>query len=319
MIEFKPIKPQGLVRFICEIEIVAMSKNTYYKREFIFMIDSRKDNKDKILLRKLQKIDLDIAKTVIQICEEEGLRYFMVDGTMLGAVRHHGYIPWDDDMDLAMPRPDYERFMEIAPSRLSDPYVLRCYQNDSNYKIYFCGIANSRYKLFRASSKKQYIVHPWIDIFPLDGMPDKKIVRRFHQMRLLFLRMLYDISVFDEIVNIKRKNRVWYEKVIIWFCIHIPLQRVFDYRKRLGAMDKALKKYSYDESNIIVDFLSVYRFREMFSKEVFGNGRDYEFDNTVMKGPAEAHRYLSQVYGDYMTPPSEDERRWHHAIDIVDL
>ena len=89
------------------------------------------------ILRKVQMTQLEIAKEIRRVCEENNIRYFLADGTFLGAVRHQGFIPWDDDMDLAMPRADYERFCRIAPEKLDPKYCLQTWYSDPNYALPF--------------------------------------------------------------------------------------------------------------------------------------------------------------------------------------
>ena len=123
---------------------------------------------DNSQLRRLQLVELDIMKIFSEICEKNNLRYFLVGGTMLGAVRHKGFIPWDDDMDVGMPRPDYEKFLQIVRNNLPEGYSFLNYKQDEEYKRYFSRIVNNKVKIYNASNTKTIVENAWLDIFPFD-------------------------------------------------------------------------------------------------------------------------------------------------------
>ena len=110
---------------------------------------NQEDNSE---LRKLQMVTLDIIKLFADICEKHNLKYFMVGGTMLGAIRHKGFIPWDDDVDMGMPRPDYERFMKIVHKELPEGYSFLNYKQNKEYKRYFSRIVNNNVKIYNNSN-----------------------------------------------------------------------------------------------------------------------------------------------------------------------
>ena len=128
-------------------------------------------------LRKLQLAELNIIKLFMKICEKEHLRYFMIGGTMLGAIRHKGFIPWDDDVDIGMPREDYDRLFELLKdgTYLPENFEFLNYKIKDDYKRYFSRIVDNRVLVYNASGGEEIVEAAWIDIFPLDGSPNNYI------------------------------------------------------------------------------------------------------------------------------------------------
>lgn len=123
----------------------------------------------------LQEKELDMVKEFLKICEKHNLKYFMAGGTFLGAVRHKGFIPWDDDVDLGMYRDDYEKFLDIAKRELPYPYEVHTYRNCKEHHYYFSHIIDVRYKVRRMGSLDKREEYVWIDIFPYDGLPKGRL------------------------------------------------------------------------------------------------------------------------------------------------
>ena len=158
----------------------------------------------------------------------------------------------------------------------------------------------------------------YIDIFPLDGMPEGFLRNRIRQVKILFFRKLYALAIFDRGVGLHRANRTWYAKIGTAVCRVLPVQRLLSAQKRWNSMDRLLKKCGYDESPLLVDAMGGYKFKEMFLKEVFGDGALYEFEGMRLRGPQDYETYLTQLYGDYMTPPPESQRNWHNT-EILEI
>jgi lipopolysaccharide cholinephosphotransferase len=255
-------------------------------------------------------------KFVLAYMEKEGIEYYMLGGTLLGAVRHKGFIPWDDDIDIGIPRETYERFLTKIKRELPDYMAVRTYKNSRNHHYYFSRIVDKRYKVMRTGSEVDRLEEVWVDIFPLDGMPDQFFARQIHKMKLIAARVMYHIATFDK-VNLKRPNRPLYEKILI------GLIRIFRLGKRgnmyfwLNTIDSLLKKYPYAESGWVVNFMGQYMFKEMFPKEYYGQGRLYDFEDSQMMGPVNADAVLTKQYGDYMKFPKDADRNTHAAVLIV--
>lgn len=264
-------------------------------------------------MNEVQIYMLDMLKQLVEIFNANDIRYYMIGGTILGAVRHKGYIPWDDDIDLAVPRDDYDRFLEIAKDVLPDRLTLRTYYDDSYHHYYFARVVDTRYKILRQGSLKEREEELWIDLFPLDGLPRNGILQKIHKARLLRLKLLYHFATFDK-VNLLRPNRPLYQRAIIKAYMVWPFKSRKNYKLILDKIDRLLKKVPLDESDYYMEFMgSSIPFRETCTKEQYGEGRLYDFEDTQLVGPADAEFYLSHVYGDYMTLPPREKRNYHAA------
>lgn len=262
---------------------------------------------------RVQNIIWDIMNVIKPIIEDEGFHYFMLGGTLIGAIRHKGFIPWDDDIDIGMPRKDYEAFLKVISSRLPPHLKLHTYWDDSPHHYYFSRIVDTRYELKRIGSTVERNEDVWVDIFPLDGMPNNGFARRIHMIRLLYARARYHIATFDK-VNLKRPNRPLSERAVIWFVMHTGIGTRSDARKWLDKIDRLLKKYSVEDTSWICNFMGQYKFKEMFPKDWYGNGALYDFEDGQLMGPVEYDKLLTYQYGDYMTPPKDADKNAHAAV-----
>jgi lipopolysaccharide cholinephosphotransferase len=263
-------------------------------------------------LNETQEYILQLLRDVLHVLEELEIPYYMQGGTMLGAIRHQGFIPWDDDVDLGIPRGDYEKLLKEVQEKLPSNLQLQTYDDESAHHYYFARIVDMRYQIRRMGSLEERLENVWVDLFPLDGMPDGFLSRQFHKMRLLMVRLKYHLSCFEK-VNIKRPGRPLVERMIIRIACWTRLGKWFNTRKQLDKMDALLKKYPVENSNWIINFMgqTSYRFNELFPKAVYGKKTLYSFEDMEMAGPEQYDSYLSSLYGDYMTPPKEADRNAH--------
>lgn len=282
-------------------------------------------------IRKMQREELELIKVFKEICDKEKLQYFMIGGTMLGAVRHKGFIPWDDDADFMMPREDYEQFLKLAPAYLKEPFHLGNYLYDSDYFYYFTKMSTSRYKIEipgRATTKAENLA---IDIFPWDGMPKNPLLFKLHPYRILAARALYAYTVFNEKVSIDTAYKTKIERFLIFIGRHINIGKLFSKRKRWLAFDNVLKKYPTRQSEWYIHGMGwIMRgmgyedenfkgIRDIYRKDMFGEGAFYEFEGLQLRGPKDYDTYLKQHFGDYMTVPPEAERREPgHKVTLVE-
>lgn len=269
-------------------------------------------------LRKLQLVELDIVKEIVRICEENDITYYISGGTYLGAVRHKGFIPWDDDADIAMPREDYERFLEIAPRQANPRFELVTYKNDKDYLHYPAKLTCSDKKVINKSTIDQKIENAWVDIFPLDGMPSNFLANRIHRFNLLFKRLMLQYAAFDKIVKMNKKDRPLHERILIGIRKYIKIGKNADPKKKLDKIDKALKKCPAATSKYYVNFMGSYKFKSIISKEVYAEGAQYEFEGLKLNGPKYYDTYLTQIYGDYMKLPPIDKQNVHGSEVIED-
>lgn len=262
-------------------------------------------------LRKLQISELEVLRATVRICEGHGLKYYMLGGTLLGAVRHKGFIPWDDDIDIGLPRPDYERFLKIAPSYLRDGLLLQTYRQTAGYFHYPAKVVDETVTVVTTVTGSEQTIPAWIDVFPLDGMPDSYLANRLHQFRLLLARALFKLACFEEVVSINAVSRPLTERILIWLGRHFKIGRSMNPIKRMDKIDRMLKKYPPAVSKYYINFMGAYKTREMFPQALYGPGRLYQFEDMNLVGPLDSDTILTQMYGDYMKFPPEEERNKH--------
>ena len=263
---------------------------------------------DTAQLRQLQLVELEIMKVFADICARHNLRYAMIGGTMLGAIRHKGFIPWDEDMDVGMPRPDYEKFMSICRSELPEGYDLRTFRQNPDYKRAFSKLVDKRVVITNDSNVKTTYEYAWLDIFPFDGMPKNRARQLIHFWHMTFWRFLYRASCFEEMVNLNRPGRPLYLRAIIKFLQITHFGSRMDTIKLLKKLEKGLAKYPYDASPFMVSFFGQYMTREIVDKKLLGKGARYPFEGLMLIGPEKYDAFLTQFYGDYMTPPKDADK-----------
>lgn len=262
-------------------------------------------------ISEVQIYMLDMLKQLVAIFNENNIKYYIIGGTLLGAVRHKGYIPWDDDIDLAIPRDDYDRFLKIGKNILPDSLTLHTYDDNSYHHYYFARVVDTRYRILRQGSIKEREEELWIDLFPLDGLPRNRVLQAIHKVRLLRLKLLYHFASFDK-VNLMRPNRPLYQRIIIKAYMICPFKIKKSYKQILDKIDKLLKKAPLDKSDYYMEFMgSSIPFRETCTKEQYGEGKLYDFEDIKLVGPVDAEFYLSHVYGDYMALPPKEKRNYH--------
>lgn len=267
--------------------------------------------KDVGQLEHLKKIELAILKNFIDVCEELKLRYFAIDGTLLGAVRHKGFIPWDDDIDVGMPRKDFEIFMREGQKHLAEGYFLQNFRTDPEYVRGFAKIRDSRTAFIETAAEHLKMNHGiYIDIFPLDGYSYTKAGEIGFKLK----KIMYDNKV-DEAFG-QNGSAPWKTALLgklLGLISHgdTPQDGV---RKR----DQLSKRWDYDQADLVGSLYDSTYTREIIPKKYFGEGTLLPFEDIMIRVPANYDFYLKNMYGDYMQFPPENERVPQHACKVID-
>ena len=230
----------------------------------------------------------------------------MLGGTMLGAKRHCGFIPWDDDMDFGIPRESYHRFLVVAREQLELPFRLIDYHNSSYAVLGFAKIEDTRTRveeIYRPRCDEQIGIN--IDIFPLDLTNDRHDIFSFNA----YIRSLFK---FQKLLCFEDKNRPWHKrllanaaKFLLLFDKKLPakIQQIIERKLLTRSDDKQFDTYA--------NYLGGWGLRELVPVKVFGQPSPYPFEDTEFYGPENADAYLKRLYDDYMTLPPEEDRHVH--------
>lgn len=264
-------------------------------------------------LKRIQEKELCILKEFIRICEKYGLRYYLVEGSLLGAVRHQGMIPWDDDIDVALFRNDYHRFLQIVQKELPKSFECHNYNFSGQYIDYITQIVDTETLVETPYRRQKEVKHLWIDVFVIDGMPKGKVKIELHKCNLLYRKLMLMWSNLDHFV-VNRNNRPIHEKVLIWFGDTFHMDKFLSTEKQLKKMDYCMRRFSTCESEETVNFMSEYRWRTVFPRSYYGQGRMVPFEGFTVRIPERSEEILSSIYGNYNELPPEDKRYKHSFI-----
>ena len=274
-------------------------------------------------VKPLQDAILGVFREFEKICERHGLRYFAIGGTALGAVRHQGFIPWDDDMDVAMPREDYNRFVDIANEEL--PVQLRFYRGGDTLlsPIYFGKVVDIRdgvVERLRAETKLDLTVPPFLDVFVLEGLPesvnDVKKWWRGHRLIRICQTYRYPESTVTGSARSSFRSYLsfWICKVcgffLSWF---YPATK--NNEDMMKLFDSYFMRWPYDSAHVIVE-PAFFKFKtcRMFPRLVFEPARKVPFEGGEINVPSKVEEYLAQYFGDYMKLPPPEHRIPEHAF-----
>lgn len=263
---------------------------------------------DQKTLRKLQMIELEMLREVDRICRENDISYILDGGTMLGAVRHNGFIPWDDDVDVRMLRENYDRFCEICRTELDKRYFLQTYQTDSGYRWGYARILKNG-TIFKRKGQHEMTARNgvFIDIFPDDNLPvDFWGKRVCNSISWLCRKLLY-----SEVGALNKS------KFVSW--IGFNFLNMFPKNWGHKGMEYLTRKYQDKETPYIRCLSWGAKFESRgFQRKWHDETAEYIFEGLKVRGPADARGYLSHIFGeDYMKLPSEEKRHPGHVADYI--
>lgn len=263
-----------------------------------------------ISVNELLRLQLQILKDVDDFCRKNSIEYFLVGGTGIGAVRHGGYIPWDDDIDIGMTRPNYDRFLASFNGAYSN---LRVYapEIDWNYYAPYANVCDTRTVLIEgANGHRKDEIGVKIDIFPYDGVPDS--LSEFDLIRtdaLKYVNWCYDKRrIISKIPQKSFRFLVW---IVARKIALIPL-RYSTIQKKLHGLTT---KVDYDNAKYLDKIVFPYKSNKPCRKEVFESYIDMPFENLIVRNLADYDVYLRSVFGNYMQLPPENQRCARHGFD----
>lgn len=267
---------------------------------------------DEKTLKKLQSIELGILEEFSNICEEHDIDYFLCGGSAIGVMRHQGFIPWDDDIDVGMSRSDYDRFLEIAKRDYSDKYTVVNNETNQNFPL-----MNTRWGL----NGTQFIPEDFkkvkgdfgifLDLFCFDNIPDDEEKMKKQGTRAWFYGKLLVLSGVSTPVlyvsGIMSKIIMFVCKIVHYTFRILHLKPRFFYNKA----KKYMLQYKNENTKRFAYMFDPERFTSIIDKDDVFPTKKMKFENIEVRVPKEIERYLTRRYGDYMQLPPEDKRHIH--------
>lgn len=261
-------------------------------------------------LEKLHKAELYLLLSFDKVCRENGLTYFLDSGTALGAVRHSGFIPWDDDIDVGMPRSDYEKFLKIGQKFFPEDIFIQTRETEQYYKRNAAKLRLVGTIFPEESSVKFKHKGIFIDIFPFDNLPSNYMLAKWN---IKFIVFVYHMV---RSYNNKEKSPFLISRIFQQFLKMLPYSWIL-------KLEKFYLSYSRHYENSDTKYMTSYFWRMTLSKEyVFDKSkmlptRDILFEGHPVRIVNSPDYYLSMMYGDYMKLPPEEKRVTHFCGDII--
>lgn len=267
----------------------------------------RYDAYDAEELKKLHQIELKILQEIIRICTEHDITYFTVGGTTLGALRHNGFIPWDDDIDIGMMRDDYERFLSIAPQALQDGFTLQHFKTDSNTPTYFAKVRKDGTEFIEKHSKN-VLMHQgvFIDIMPYDAVPEDGRVRKGYYRSAALWTQLYIAKTLwvASYTQSKIKKLLFSAVRSALHVLLLPVPKSYLFHR----LDSVMRAYNQTSSPMVSSKgLPVFTCDQKDLIPV----QMHQFESLTVAIPANSERVLQIQYGDWNQLPPENQRINH--------
>lgn len=258
--------------------------------------------KREITLEEIRQIQLELLDEIHAFCEKNSIRYSLAGGTLLGAVRHKGYIPWDDDIDIMLPRPDYDRFLrEFVSSK--DYMKLQTLKTDDSYCFTFAKVYDLRTELIEYGARNGV----YVDVFPVDGWPDKKNLDSFYGNFLRINKLITKTTAFYRF----REHPQLYK-------IKYYLKKMFypTRDKVLSMLDDFFAQYPFENAEYVGGVVGSYGTKEYIPQSAYLEYITMSFEGKEYKCIAGYDVYLSTIYGDYMQLPPKEKQVSHHVFEV---
>lgn len=263
----------------------------------------------KITLEEIRQIQLEILTYIDTFCKNNNIPYVLNYGTLLGAIRHKGYIPWDDDIDISMSRQDYDRFIELFKHDKSK-YKIISLETNKDYFNNFIKIEDIETEIIYSNLQKSYKSGIFIDIFPIDFFEDRKVINIGYILESL---KLICISPKNSVIHNDSKIKNIF-RLISWYLLKPINPRVF-----ANLIEKVIKKYTTNNPTYGLLVASKSKEKSTLPVETTKKIITLEFEGLNMPAPAQYDEILSHRYGEYMQLPPEEDRITPHDYEAFKI
>ena len=245
-----------------------------------------------------------MAKFVDKICKDNNIQYYLMYGTCLGAVRHKGFIPWDDDFDVGMTYENYLKFIKVMENQNSK-YVIQTIDNDKEYNRLYAKVRDTATTYIEKGNESRNMIQGlYIDIFPIVGFPNNKFLQKKFKFERAMAMYPYTNMIKNKVMNIVAK--------VIYFGR--------DFKKVSKKYQKRIVKYDVNSCDLVISICSNYYEKEIMNKEIYGNPSIVKFEDTNFPIPEKNDLYLTKIYGNYMEIPSKEQiEKMQHPVYKIDL
>ena len=255
---------------------------------------------------QIKQIELKILEAYDDFCKKNNLTYFLCNGTLLGAIRHKGFIPWDDDIDVFMPRPDFERFVKLTKDKGITEQYDSCFYRDTkcNVSYPFVKVVDNKTKVFEKTKNEEEQMGIWIDVFPIDGFSDnEKTNKAFCRKKHIWKRLCFTYSDdLSKVTDIKKK---------IGKAIVLPFLRIMGQKRLFSKFEKICTTYDFEKASKVGCTVWGYNYKEIINKDILFPPSEVEFEGKKFMAPNNPDAYLTALYGNYMQLPPENQRINH--------
>ena len=266
------------------------------------------ENGQEISLQEIQKLEVQVLSKFIDYCKAYDLKYYIAYGSLIGTVRHNGFIPWDDDIDVIMPRDDYEKLLGMT-DRVAEHMLLASRYNRPQWPYLFAKCYDSKTEMVEGGYDSG-VIGVYIDIFPVDGLPNNIFFRKLH---MYWLRFLYGMFVTVQKDNLKATTplRFLLKRILFPLASYIGRIRLRDY------IDGFIRSYPFSKSEFVaVQSTDAYCLKQVMKKYVYSGVKLRKFENLDVSIPGGYDEMLRQIYGNYMELPPEEKRITHHSYSV---
>lgn len=268
-------------------------------------------------LEKLHHLEIKIAMEIKRVCKKHNIKYFLAFGSLLGAIRHKGFIPWDDDLDIGMLRDDYERFIKVFNDETDTKiFFMENWDTEPSYghsftKIKLNDTVFEEYSISKTHTHKGIFV----DVFPFDSLVDNPQEIRQFEKRIRFFRMLYKFKLGYLPTNPSDKSQLLLSK-LFWFIGLFVKQSWI--KKSLLNQETKYNRLEQTPPNVVLAS-GARRCIDYFDRSYIDETIEVAFDGVQFAVPKEYHKVLTRMYGDYMQLPPVEQRTFRHSALYVDF